>query len=255
MSLPLVPKLVHLGALAAAILPVSGGHHELSYQAEPPLTRVLFVGNSFTFRNDLPDRVAELGQSLDPPVHIETDMVARDGASLEAHWQDGDVALRLREERWDVLVLQEQGSRPVTAPALMETYVRRFAATALMTGTEVVLYQTWPRVDQPETEQARAETYRRIAAAVGARMAPVGIAWRLARAAHPELRLHAEDGVHASPVGSYLAACVLLGVLADRSPIGADATSVGRDTARILQEMAQQAITELRADPRPTRSP
>jgi hypothetical protein len=226
---------------------VSDSRSELSYQAERQVTRVLFVGNSFTFGNDLPDRVIELGQSLNPPVHIETDMVASDGASLEAHWQDGEVARRLREERWDVLVLQEQGSRPLTAPALMETYVRRFAATARKSGTEVVLYQTWPRVDQPNTEQARAETYRRIAAAVGARMAPVGIAWRLARAADPGLRLHAADGVHASSVGSYLAACVLLGVLADRSPIGADASSLGRDTARVLQEFAQQAMTELKA--------
>jgi hypothetical protein len=205
-------------------------------------TRVLFVGNSFTFGNNLPTLVAELGRSLTPPVRLEVGLVARDGATLESHWREGEVARRLREERWDVLVLQEQSSRSIREPGLMERYVRRFASLARSAGMEVVLYQTWARVDEPATDAPRAESYRRIAAAVGARVAPVGVAWRLARTAHPELLLHAADGLHASAVGSYLAACVLIGVLADRSPIGAKATSGGLVCARVLQELARQAI-------------
>jgi hypothetical protein len=217
---------------------------------ERPSKRVLFVGNSFTFGNDLPCLVAELGLSLDSPLRLRVGMVARDGMTLERHWRDGEAARRLRREEWDVVVLQEQGSRPVTDPGLMETYVRRFAAVARQTGADVVLFQTWARVDQSETEATRAASYRRIADAAGARVAPVGAAWSLARAEHPHLPLHASDGLHASPVGSYLAASVLLGVLAGRSPVGATAATSGDpDSAAVLQAIAWRAVAHI--TPRP----
>jgi hypothetical protein len=61
-----VIRLVLLAALVQATVPSSP-------------VRVLFVGNSFTFGNDLPGVVAELGRSLDPPVAIEVGMAARTG--------------------------------------------------------------------------------------------------------------------------------------------------------------------------------
>jgi hypothetical protein len=163
--------------------------------------------------------------------------------TLEMHWLGGEVARRLREEQWDVVVLQEQGSRPITDPALMETHVRRFAAAARQAGAKVILFQTWARVNEPETEKPRAASYRRIAEAVGAKLAPVGAAWSLTRTEHPGIRLHAADGVHASRAGSYLAASVLLGVLAERSPVGATTTTSGDpDSAATLQALAWRAI-------------
>lgn len=241
--------LLHL--VATASVHASTDCFERFAAIERPARRVLFVGNSFTFGNDLPCLVAELALSLDPPLRLEVGIVARDGMTLETHWLGGEVARRLREEPWDVVVLQEQSSRPITDPALMETYVRRFAAAARQAGAEVVLFQTWARVNEPETEKPRAAIYRRIAGVVGAKVAPVGTAWSLARADHPGIRLHAGDGLHASRAGSYLAASVLLGVLARRSPVGATATTSGDpDSAEVLRRLAWRAITGL--TPRPT---
>lgn len=191
------------------MLSASVGSAAPLFGQERPL-RVLFVGNSFTFGNDLPGLVAELARSRNPPVQLEVETVARDGMTLERHWKDGEVPRRLRTEAWDVVVLQEQGARPLTDPDLMEEYARRFAALARKADTDVILFQTWARLNQPETEQARAATYRRVAEAVGARVAPVGAAWSRALARRPKVTLHAADGVHASPAGSRLAACEIL---------------------------------------------
>jgi hypothetical protein len=242
--LPALAPLLHLVATAHVL--AAQDCFERSAATEPPSRRVLFVGNSFTVGNDLPCLVAELALSLDPPLRLEVGMVARDGMTLEAHWLGGEVARRLREEPWDVVVLQEQSSRPITDPARMETYVRRFTAAGRQAGAELVLFQTWARVNEPETEKPRAATYRRIAHAVGAKVAPVGAAWSLARAEHPGIRLHADDGLHASRAGSYLAASVVLGVLAGRSPVGATArTSGDPDFAEMLQTLAWRAIAGL----------
>ena len=40
----------------------------------------------------------------------------------------------------------------------METYARRFAALAREAGAEVILFQTWARLDQPETEEPPSST-------------------------------------------------------------------------------------------------
>lgn len=184
----------------------------------PPATRVLFVGNSFTFGNDLPQLVAEMGHSHDPPLRLEVAMVARDGMTLERHWEEGEVARRLKAEHWDVVVLQEQGSRPLRQPELMEAYVRRFASLARQAGARVLLFETWARLNEPQTTEPRAAAYQRIATAVGATVAPVGTAWSRALSARPDLRLHAEDGIHAGLEGSRLAGTVILDAILRLTP-------------------------------------
>lgn len=177
--------------------------------SEPP-TRVLFVGNSFTFGNDLPQLVAEMGMARDPPIRLEVDMVARDGMTLERHWNEGEVARRLTAERWDVLVLQEQSSRPLMDPDRMASATRQFAAFARKHGVKVVLFETWARADRPETQVRLAAVYRNVARTAGARVAPVGTTWSDSMAVYPGTVLHADDGIHANAAGSRLAASVIL---------------------------------------------
>ncbi len=182
----------------------------------PPPLRVYFVGNSLTFRNDLPGMVVELGGSLDRPMQIKAGMTARDGMSLERHWSEGEVLRRLREEDWDVLVLQEQSSRLLADPAQTERYLRLFAEVARENGTEVVLLQTWVRADMSEAHERQRESYRKVAKAVNVRLAPIGEAWSRAQAELPGVALHHPDGLHASRAGTYLTAAVLVGMLAAR---------------------------------------
>jgi hypothetical protein len=212
----------------------------------PSPLRVYFVGNSLTFRNDLPGLVAKLGRSLTPPVRIEVGMSARDGMTLERHWREGEIVRRVREEDWDVLVLQEQSSRPLVDPKLTEQYVRRFGAAARGAGTEVILLQTWARADDPATELRLAETYRRLAKAVKVRLAPVGDAWSEARRELPAIMLHEDDGVHASLEGTYLTAAVLVGMLAGRSPEPPRfLTSEDPKSAAALQAVAWRTVRAL----------
>jgi hypothetical protein len=209
----------------------------------PPPLRVYFVGNSLTFRNDLPGMVAELGRSLEPPMQIEAGMTARDGMSLERHWQDGEVLRRLREEDWDVLVLQEQSSRLLADPGQTERYLRLFAEAARDAGTEVILLQTWVRAEMPEAHERQRESYRKVARAVNVRLAPIGDAWTRARTELPGVALHDADGLHASRAGTYLTAAMLVGMLAGRSPEPARPLASGDPaSAEKLRALAWQTV-------------
>lgn len=198
-----VLQAVQLGAALCFLLGPSGG----------PATRVLFVGNSFTYGNDLPRLVTEQALSRDPPLRLEVRVVAADGMTLERHWEDGEVARLLAAHPWDVLVLQEQSARPLAEPERMASAVRRFAAMAEESGTEVVLFETWAPADRPELQSRIGDAYRRVARSVNATVAPVGTAWSRALDDGSGVTLHAEDGIHAGPAGSSLAASVILETL------------------------------------------
>jgi hypothetical protein len=74
----------------------------------------------------------------------------------------------------------------------------------------------------------------------------VGVAWRAVRRERPDLALWAEDGSHASPFGSYLAASVLYTVLYGRSPVGIRyGAGLPEQDARLLQRAANAALHAL----------
>lgn len=70
--------------------------------------RVLFVGNSLIYRNDLPGQFAQLASAaLGRPV--EAEMLARGGAHISHHVAAGVVQRELATGRYSALVLQEFG--------------------------------------------------------------------------------------------------------------------------------------------------
>jgi hypothetical protein len=93
--------------------------------------------------------------------------------------------------------------------------------------------------------------YFDIARELKATVAPVGMAWKKALAADPELVLYQPDQSHPAPQGSYLAACVFYATLLDKSPVGLPGelmkggkvlVRVASDKARLLQEIAWQTV-------------
>ena len=182
--------------------------------------RVLFLGNSHTYVNQLPCLVQRLASSLQPRIDLEVVAVARDGATLEQHWADSSTRALLQARAWDFVVLQEQGRRPVQHPELTSAAVRRFADAVRRVGARLVLYIP-PLASRRSSELPRiAAVYQEIAAATRSTIAPVAQAWEDAGRADSTLRLHGADGVHASAMGSYLSACVLLAAIIGRSPEG-----------------------------------
>src|SRR5579871_2529833 len=69
--------------------------------------RVLFIGNSYTYVNNVPRLVEAIASSLPGPC-VESAMIAIGGASLAGHWETDSVARRIREGRWTSVVLQDQ---------------------------------------------------------------------------------------------------------------------------------------------------
>src|SRR2546421_5311370 len=86
--------------------------------------RVLFIGNSFTARNDFPGMVAALAEAAG--ARFEHRLVSAGGASLRMHWNKGEATAAMREQRYDYVVLQEQSTLPFKNAARMHENVRLF---------------------------------------------------------------------------------------------------------------------------------
>jgi hypothetical protein len=178
----------------------------------------LFIGNSFTARNDVPALIAQLAAARGH--RLTHRLLWAGGASLRMHWNKGEAQRAIAESRWDRIVLQEQSTLPVKNARRMHENVRLFDEAIHAAGARTVLYLTWARRHAPETQALITRAYREIGGELGAEVAPVGEAWErvLQMPGHPEL--YDRDGSHPSIAGSYLAACVLFATLFGESPVG-----------------------------------
>ncbi|MEP7346984.1 MAG: hypothetical protein ABI877_17065, partial [Gemmatimonadaceae bacterium] len=97
--------LVALAAACAPTAPTTPPAPELPDGAP----RILFIGNSLTYTNDLPSLVAEIARVDGRPIGVAT--VAAANTALVDHLTQTDATSRIAQGGWDAVVLQ-QGPTP-----------------------------------------------------------------------------------------------------------------------------------------------
>ena len=213
----------------------------LLFQPAPAPTRILFVGNSLTYQNDLPGMVCTLARAAGRAVVCES--IAKPDVSLEDHWHLGEARKAIAAGRWDIVVLQQGPSALPESRRLLIDYTKRFDAEIKKAGARTALYMVWPSQSRRGDAEGVSQSYRAAAKAVDATLLPVGDAWRAAWAADRNLPLYAADNFHPSGVGTYLAALVvyrhLLAQPAPTTPVLGGAL----EYAELLQRIASQAAT------------
>jgi hypothetical protein len=189
-----------------------------SQKTKAPPAHVLFIGNSFTARNDLPGLIAQLAAARGHK--LKHKLISAGGASLRMHWNKGEAQREIAAGQYDYVVLQEQSTLPVKNAKRMHENVRRFDEIIREAGAKTVLYMTWARQHEPQNQKLITDAYTSIGAELGAMVVPVGEAWKRFLAKHKSPALHDADKSHPSLAGSYLAACVFYSVLFGESPVG-----------------------------------
>ena len=210
--------------------------------------RVLFIGNSYTFCNKMPWIVSKLAESAQKELFV--DMVTQGGVSLEWHANNKDTVDAIEKGNWDIVVLQDFSLGPVENRESMHKYGAVLNQRIRQIGAETVLYMTWARQHIPEMINGLADGYISLAKEINAKVAPVGLVWKNALNADPNLVLHTEDKSHPTPRGSYLSACVFYSTFYNSSPEGLTGNIIIDDEkivelsdeeARFLQKIAWQA--------------
>lgn len=216
-------------------------------QAGEPI-RVLFVGNSYTFVNDLPAMVRQMSVDAGQSRPLDVKHVTFSGASLEEHWKRHDVQDELAKANYDYVVIQDHSMMPVKNPDLTRQYVRLIADLARKDGAQPILYLTWARQNNPTMQAQLDSVYTPLAKETGALLAPVGQAWQKALADQPQPGLFLPDGSHPSFTGTYLTASVFYALIyGTRPPLPAAGDKIKFDHAdpADLQQDAWKALQSL----------
>ncbi len=201
-----------------------------------PAARVLFLGNSYTAANNLPQLFASVAASAGDAAVVDANTPG--GFTLQGHTTNAASQQKLKAGGpWDFVVLQEQSQLPSFPPTQVATSVFPFAKAladsivAFHPCAEVVFYRTWGRkfgdagncANWPPVctyagmDSLLALRYQQMADSNRAWVSPVGEVWRYLRQTQPNLELYDSDGSHPSLLGSYAAAVCFYSTLFQKS--------------------------------------
>ena len=212
--------------------------------------RVLFVGNSYTQVNNLPQLVSDITLSMGDTMTYASNTPG--GCTFEMHCHNQSMTM-ICEGGWDFVVLQEQSQLPAFPMDSVELYVFPFAQQLVDSVynhnpcAEPMFYMTWGRKNgDTEFGYPPMNTYEGMDSLLYARymqmgedndasVCPVGRVWHYLRDHHAEIELYMSDESHPSLAGSYAAACAFYTMIFGRNP---DSISYGAG----LDENKVQAI-------------
>lgn len=224
-------------------------------------SNVLFIGNSYTYGNDLPTMLTQLASSLGD--YVSKDQSTPGGMTFSGHAGNSTTYQKINAKNWDFVVLQAQSQEPSFPDSQVNSQTLPYAVQiadsvyANSVCSQVLYFMTWGRengdpqwapISTFDGMNARLRSaYLRFADSTNASVSPVGSAWKYVRDNHPSIQLYTSDGSHPSVSGSYLAACTFYASIFRKSPVGATfISSLDLNTAEILQNAA--AATVLHSD-------
>ena len=229
--------------------------------------KVLWLGNSYTYVNNLPNIVNELSFGTDRKVTSET--VCPGGFTLFQHAENQVSLDAIRKGDWDYVVLQEQSQLPsidyYRHNAMRPAYQALYDTIILYNPeAKVIGYMTWGRqyggrqcedygdgiycsadfVDFNHMQDTLSIAYCENAYSTDSYVSPVGDAWKESLLQNENIALHSSDESHPNYYGSYLAACVFHAAFWNDTPIGAyhDSSYIDRRKAAYFQTIAHDVF-------------
>jgi hypothetical protein len=170
-------------------------------------TKVLLVGNSYIYYNNLAQMIGLITDSLDHKIICRKSTAG--GATLGEHWR-GDKGLRsksiIKSGGFDIVVIQDNSMWPLQHKDSVLFYGNLFCNKIKETGAKPYVYNTWSRQATPETQPLINQVYQEMAESNHAELIPVGQCWAKAREWNKDINLFHPDGSHPSPLGTFLIA-------------------------------------------------
>lgn len=221
---------------------------------------VLFIGNSYTYVNDLPGTLGSLAGSLGKEITI--DSKTNGGYTFQSHTNDPLTYSKIHSKPWDVVVIQGQSQEPSFPDSQVDTQTLPYALQlsdsiwANNACGNVMYFMTWGRQNgDPQWSEINTfekmntrlyNAYMRMADSSDRSMvSPVGRVWSYVRANHPGINLYNPDESHPSAEGTYLAACTFYASLFQQSPAGSNYYGgLNAATAGILQNAAAAVVLD-----------
>ena len=198
--------------------------------------KVLFIGNSYTASNNLPNMIYQAALSTQDSLIYDANTPG--GYRFLNHVANTTTINKIYADDWDFVTLQAQSQEPSWEETQMQDELFPYAKTLCDTirqnnaCTQPLFYNTWGRKNGDDhncnfipwvctyegMDSALAATYTRMAQNNKTEISPVGLVWRYIREHYPSIELYTSDESHPSLAGSYAAACTFYTLIFKKDP-------------------------------------
>lgn len=241
--------------IALAFTAIWFGFVDKDWLDRRPAQRILFLGHSLTYYNEMPIMVAKMADSADSPIRYDITMNAFPNASLKDHWNNHKTRELLSRDGWDRVIVQPERSyrRQDSDSSLHLHGSKLLVGTAEQPPAIIISWQpseSWYRnlnYSKPRSDDFNIlqESLRDLATATGADVIDIASVWDRVRAEELPFSLYKDEN-HPSLEGSYLAALVVYAALSH-----GDVTAVtyvpwrmsGSDAA-LLRQLVAKSLRE-----------
>lgn len=198
--------------------------------------KVLFLGNSYTAANNLPEMVSQMAASTNNT--LEYDSNTPGGFRFLNHANDGVSLGKIQSEAWNFVVLQGQSQETAFPENQLQSEIYPYVESLVQAIREndecsvPLFYMTWGRKNgdpincqyvpwfctYEEMDDVIQETYLFMAQENQAKVSPVAKVWRFLRENNSEIELYTSDESHPSLEGSYAAAAAFYSMIFKKDP-------------------------------------
>jgi len=194
--------------------------------------KVLFLGNSYTGVNNLPQMVHDVALSAGDTLVFDSHTPG--GYQLADHFSDVTSQNKIMTGGWDYVVIQGQSQEPIThssqfsnGGSALYNQVKQHTPCAV-----IMPYMTWGRKNGDAAncpffpvmctyegmDTTIRDRYLDLAASINGEVSPVSVVWKYIRQNHPNIDLYQADESHPSTAGSYAAACCFYATIFKKDP-------------------------------------
>lgn len=171
--------------------------------------KVLFIGNSHTYFNDMPYIFKQICQ--ENSIDVEVTMLARGYKGLDYHCKEPQTRFNILYGNYDYIVLQHLQSG--FSKEVLYNSTKMLKEWINISGATPILYMTWSMKAEREKQKELSEGYKEVGEKLGITVAPVGEVWWRYFDSYPEDILYFKDDKHASKLGSTLAAYTIFSTI------------------------------------------
>lgn len=174
-------------------------------------TRILFVGNSLTYFNDLPKLVDR--EAARKGHGAWTTMLAYPNYAILDHWADGKVQNLIEDGDYDFVVIQQGPSSQAFGREVLFEYGKKLSDLCRAYDAQLAFFMVWPSREYYYTFDGVITNHREAAIATGSMLCPVGEVWKKHFDETSDFSYYGPDGFHPSLKGSEVAAEVIVKTL------------------------------------------
>ena len=174
------------------------------------MKKILFVGNSLTYTNNLPDLVTKSAKAKGQTIQATT--LAYPNYALEDHWNDGQLQKLIEKEKFDFVIVQQGPSSQADGRAMLLNDGKRIKELCDKNNSKLVFFMVWPAKANLHMMDGVIKNHTDAAAETKSILCPVGKIWK-ERFAAGDYSYYGPDEFHPSLAGSESAAKIIVETL------------------------------------------